>query len=105
MNLRKVAGLLVAGGLMVGLLGAGVGAQFTDSATATANVAVGTFGMSITAVAPAGGTAVVSLDGKSVTITCSDVVSSAAGHCLSLRLLTDQAAKTLFLSRSNLARP
>jgi hypothetical protein len=38
MNLRKIAGVLVAGGLMVGLLGAGVGATFTDSATATANV-------------------------------------------------------------------
>ena len=76
MNLRKIAGLLAAGGLMVGLLGAGVGAQFTDSATASQNISVGTMGITISA--PGG---VVSTDGHSVTVSCPDVVSSAAGFC------------------------
>ena len=38
MSLRKVASVLVGLGLVIGLMGAGVGASFTDSATATANI-------------------------------------------------------------------
>ena len=45
--------------------------------------------MTISAVAPAGGTAVVAGDGKSVTITCPDIVSSAAGSCVSAITLTN----------------
>ena len=47
MSLRKVAGLLAAFGLTVGLIGGGVGAVFTDQVTATQNISVGTFGCEI----------------------------------------------------------
>jgi len=47
MSLRKIAGVLVGLGLIVGLMGAGIGATFTDTATATANISVGTFGISL----------------------------------------------------------
>ena len=44
MSLRKGAGLLVALGLMAGLIQSGVAAQFTDSVIATQqNISVGTF--------------------------------------------------------------
>jgi len=42
MSLRKVAGLLIAGGLAVGMIGNGVGASFFDSANATEQIRVGT---------------------------------------------------------------
>jgi hypothetical protein len=48
MSLRKVAGLLVAFGLMAGLIGGGVGAQFTDQVTAVENINVAPFGCGIT---------------------------------------------------------
>jgi hypothetical protein len=87
--MRKIAATLVALGLTLGLLGAGISATFTDSASATMSVHVGTFSMSISAVAPAGGSAVVSPDGKSVTVTCSDIQSSAAGSCISAITVTN----------------
>jgi len=77
MGLRKAAGLLVAAGLAVGLIGAGVSAQFTDSAVATTTIHVGTFNIDISSSAPG----VVQVDGTSVTYTCPDIQSSAAGSC------------------------
>lgn len=52
MTLRKAAALLAAFGLMVGLIGSGVGAVFTDQVTAQENIAVGTFGCGITDATP-----------------------------------------------------
>ena len=75
MSLRKVAGLLVAFGLMVGLLGSGVGAVFTDQVTAQEQINVGTFACKI--VAPSDGT--IAPDGKSVSYTAPDILSSAPG--------------------------
>lgn len=49
MDLRKIAGLLAAGGLTVGLIGGGVGAVFQDHVTATENISVGTFSCIISA--------------------------------------------------------
>ncbi len=75
MSLRKIAGLLAASGLMVGVLGTGVGAQFTDGVTAQQNISVGTFGCVITdATDPAG----IAAGGKSVTYTAPAIMSSAA---------------------------
>jgi hypothetical protein len=73
-SLRKIAGLLVAFGLMVGLLGSGVGASFTDTATAVANINVGTFGIALTTT-----TGTVDSTGKIVTCTTVSIQSSAAG--------------------------
>jgi hypothetical protein len=64
-------------GLMVGLIGAGVGANFTDSATAVANISVGTFNVDISTTVPGA----VTVDGTSVTITCPTIQSSVAGTC------------------------
>ena len=77
MTLRKAAGLLVAAGLMLGLVGAGVSAVFTDSATATTTIHVGTFNIDISSSAPG----VVTVDGTSVTYQCPDILSSVAGSC------------------------
>ncbi len=71
MSLRKIAVLLAAGGLAVGLIGGGVGAQFTDQVKAIQNITVGTFGCSI---ASTQGTVV----GKTVTYN-GTLTSSAAG--------------------------
>jgi hypothetical protein len=85
MALRKVAGLLIAFGLVVGLMGAGVGATFTDSATAVANINVGTFGIQITSSTT--GAVIDSSAGQlggwthSVTYSCPTIQSSAAGTC------------------------
>jgi predicted ribosomally synthesized peptide with SipW-like signal peptide len=83
MTLRKAAGLLVAAGLMLGLIGAGVSATFSDSATAITNISVGTFGVSINA--PGG---VQSADHHSVTVTCPQIVASAASQCSALFTIT-----------------
>ena len=48
MTLRKIAGLLAAFGLTLGLIGGGVGAVFQDQVTATQNINVGTFECKIT---------------------------------------------------------
>ena len=77
MSLRKVASVLVGLGLVIGLMGAGIGASFTDTATATANIHVGTFNIDISSTAPG----VVTVDGTSVTYTCPTIQSSAAGSC------------------------
>ena len=43
MAIRKFAGLAAGFALAVGLIGAGVGAQFTDQVTANQNINVGNF--------------------------------------------------------------
>jgi hypothetical protein len=73
MSLRKIAGLLAAFGLVIGLIGGGVGAQFFDSVTATQNINVGTFACKI--VSPSDGT--IAPDGKSVSYTAPTILSSA----------------------------
>ena len=47
MNIRKTAGALAALGLTLGLVGAGVSASYSDGATATQSVKVGTFDIEI----------------------------------------------------------
>jgi predicted ribosomally synthesized peptide with SipW-like signal peptide len=85
MTLRKAAGLLIAAGLMIGLIGAGVSATFTDSATAVANISVGTFGIQVTS--STANAVVDSSSGQlggwthSVTLACPTIQSSAAGSC------------------------
>ena len=76
MSLRKVAALLAAFGLMVGLIANGVGANFTDQVQAIQNINVGTFGCSITSATPG---AIVA--GKTVTYS-GTLTSSAAGQAL-----------------------
>ncbi len=63
--MRKVATLLVALGLTIGLIGAGVSAQFTDSASATQQINLGDFGIVLDSSTPG---ATVSDAGK--TLTC-----------------------------------
>lgn len=75
MSLRKSAGLLMAFGLMVGLISGGVGAIFTDQVTAEENISVGTFECLI--VEPSDGT--IAGDGKSVSYTAPTIMSSAPG--------------------------
>ncbi|MGO9178290.1 MAG: hypothetical protein ACLQBX_10775 [Candidatus Limnocylindrales bacterium] len=77
MSLRKVAALLAAFGLMVGLIGigSGVGAQFTASLSATENIHVGSFGCIISG--SSAGT--ISGDQTSVVYNAPDILSSAAG--------------------------
>ena len=74
MSLRKIAGILMAAGLLLGLIGSGVGASFTDSVKAVQHINVGTFGCSITS--PQG---TVSPNGKTVTYNAPEILSSAAG--------------------------
>ncbi len=76
MSLRKVAALLAAFGLLVGLIQSGVAAQFTDQVIATQNINVGTFECKITD-ATAG--AVIAGDAKSVSYTAPTIESSAPG--------------------------
>ena len=47
MSVRKIVGLLAGFALAVGLIGAGVSAQFTDQVKAIQNIQVGTFGCAI----------------------------------------------------------
>ena len=70
--MRKIAALLVALGLTLGLLGAGISATFTDTATAEVGVQVGTFGISISS---AQGT----VTGSSVYYDAGFIQSSVAG--------------------------
>jgi predicted ribosomally synthesized peptide with SipW-like signal peptide len=76
MSTRRIAIFLASGGAALALIGTGVAASFTDSATATANIKVGTFGIAISSTTP---TAVIS--GKTVTLNCPDIATSAAGSC------------------------
>jgi hypothetical protein len=75
-SLRKGAGLLVALGLMAGLIQSGVAAQFTDSVIATQNINVGT--MSCVAINPTGGATIV--DAHHVSYNAPDILSSAASQ-------------------------
>jgi len=75
MSVRKIAGLLMAFGLMVGLIGGGVSAAFTDQVTAVQHISVGTF--SCTIVTPSDG--LIAADGKSVLYTYPAIESSAPG--------------------------
>ncbi len=72
MKTRKFATLLATAGLSLTLIGAGLGATFTDSATAGVTVQVGTFNIDITS---AQGTVV----GNTVTFAVPTIQSSAAG--------------------------
>ncbi len=78
MSLRKIAGLLAAFALALGLIQAGVGASFTDQVTANQNINVGTFQCKIISAAPVA--AVVADDGKSVTYSAPTITSSAPGR-------------------------
>ncbi len=75
MSLRKVAALLAAFGLLVGLISSGVAAQFYDSVTATQNISVGTFSCVISD-ATEGATGVGT---HSVSFTSDSITSSAPG--------------------------
>ena len=75
MNLRKTAGLLMAFGLVVGLVGTGVGASFVDQVKATENIEVGTFGCEIT-----DGDGTISVDGSTITYDAPTITSSAASN-------------------------
>ncbi len=75
--MRKIAAMLVAFGLTLGLLGAGISATFTDSATATTSITVGSFNIDISTTQ----VGAVTVDGSSVTFTCPDILSSGAGSC------------------------
>jgi hypothetical protein len=72
--MRKTAALLVALGLTLGLLGAGISATFTDSATGAMTVSVGTFNIDLSTSTPG---AVVS--GGNISFTIPTLQSSAAG--------------------------
>lgn len=76
MSLRKIAGLLAAFGITLGLIGSGVGASFIDQVTGTESIAVGSFACRITD-ATAGST--IAGDQKSVSYTAPTINSSAAG--------------------------
>ena len=78
-KMRRVAAGLAIAGFGLSLLGAGVGAVFTDSGSATENINVGTFGISVSsttagAVVVNGGNGV-----HTVTYSAPTIQSSAAG--------------------------
>jgi hypothetical protein len=75
MSLRKLAGLAAGFALAVGLIGAGVGAVFTDSVAAKQNINVGTFSCVISD----GGGGVISDGGHTVTYSDFTIMSSAPG--------------------------
>lgn len=75
MSLRKAAAALAVSGVIVGLLGSGVGAQFVSQLTATEQIDVGTFSCRI--INPSDGT--ISGDLKSVTYNAPTINSSAPG--------------------------
>jgi predicted ribosomally synthesized peptide with SipW-like signal peptide len=77
MSLRKVAGLIAAFGLTVGLIGGGVSAAFTDQVTAVQHINVGTFGCAITSNTPG---AVV--NGTDLFYNAGPITSSAASSSL-----------------------
>jgi len=77
--MRKIATMLVALGLTIGLIGAGVSATFTDGVTATQNINVGDFECKITDASPIAASNGIAADGKSLTYNAPDVLSGAAG--------------------------
>jgi hypothetical protein len=77
MKIRRWAPAAAILAVAVALVGGGVRASFTDTGSAAAHVAVGTFAVQISSTDPH---AVVSPDGKSVTITLPTIQSSAAGN-------------------------
>ncbi len=77
MNLKRTILFLATGGAAIGLIGAGVGATFTDSATATENISVGTFGIALSTTT----VGAVVVDSHHVTFTCPTILSSAPGSC------------------------
>jgi predicted ribosomally synthesized peptide with SipW-like signal peptide len=77
MTLRKLAGLLVAFGLMLGLIGAGVSAQFTDNATAQMSVRVGTFDITLSSTQGTVSCPLNTFDSCTVTYTAPEIQSSA----------------------------
>ncbi len=79
MSLRRVAGLLAAFGLTVGLIGGGVGAAFQDQVTAQENIDVGTFSCKIVSATPGAASDGIAAGGKSLTFTAPTITSSAAG--------------------------
>ena len=80
MSLRKLAGLLAALGLVAGMLGSGLGAQFLDSVTGTENIQVGSFGCEISSTSD-GAYLGAYVDGHahSVTYNAPPILSSAPG--------------------------
>ncbi len=84
MNIRRISVLAAMGGIALSLIGAGVGASFMDSATATTNIKVGTFAISISS-----STMGAMVSGKTVTLTCPDILSSQPGTCPLQFTITD----------------
>ncbi len=76
MSIRKLAGLAAAFSLAVGLIGAGVSAQFTSQVSAQQKVNVGTFGCRITSAT----IGTISSDGSSVYYDAGVIASSALGN-------------------------
>ena len=89
MNLRRTAAFVAAAGLTAGLVGAGVSASWTDSATAAGTFTVGTLHCAVSSTDPS---AVVS--GNSVTITAPPILSSAAGNYLTSMTVTNTGSIT-----------
>ena len=102
--LRTAAVLLAAGGLGFGLVGAGVRASFSDNASVTENIKVGTFSIALSTTTPG---AVVSADLHSITFTAPDINSSAAGSApLAFRVTsTGSIPATVTVTASSLAAP
>jgi hypothetical protein len=79
MRTRKIAMLLATSGASLALIGAGLGASFSDNGTVTENAEVGTFGIELSTATPG---AVVSPDKHTVTFTSPQLLSSAPGQAL-----------------------
>lgn len=93
---RKIAGVVASAAAGIGLLGGGTYAAFTDSATATDNVSVGTFGIavSIPSTLPPGVTE--TLNGNNVTCGLTTaILSSAAGSAPCTFTVKNAAGKTI----------
>lgn len=83
-KMRMYAALLAASALGVGMIGVGVHAAFTDSASATEQIAVGTMGLTIsssTSGAVVTNTGPLNGGTHTVTYTCPTIQSSLTGSC------------------------
>jgi predicted ribosomally synthesized peptide with SipW-like signal peptide len=76
MRTRKIALMAAVAALALLLVGAGLRAAFTDSATATQNVSVGTFGIELSSDTPGA----VVVDDHTITFTADKIMSSAPGQ-------------------------